>query len=406
MFHARPGGRTLAAFRRPWRPVISSLGDMDVSETSTAGAITGTGPLVSGIFANDPCVTQQGGTWMTQEAVVEAGNGGPALLLWQVSGWTQSPDEPLKAQPVIAGESDSTLGTACFTNLSSVHTPLLRRRALVSPLPPGESFVQVAAATGVCTDGNDSVTMTLLNLGAMSAPPQVRLSIWSTAVGTNGEYTSQPFDAAGGPLLISVSATAWSQTDDQPIGAVLYLDGEPIAYPKLFANQSGAHMGLVGSDVAVYNVSPGGHTLALMAETGTVCDIYDTWSLTVMEMQGASTVWQAFSNTPCREQSGGQVIASCTYEANGGVQVICVSLSGYSLSANQMLQAHVLVDGDPVGSLQIFANQASTHLLLCGGDIAPGKLPIGGHEIEVIADDGMVTDGNDTISLTILELFD
>jgi len=337
MFHTRRRGRTLAAIRRPWRPVISPLGDIDVIETYTAGATTGTGPLVSGIFANDPCVTQQGGTWMTQEAVVEAGNGGPALLLWQVSGWSQSPDQPLKAQPVIAGEADSTLGTASFTNPASVHTALLRRRALVSPLSPGESFVQVAAATGVCTDGNDSVTMTLLNLGAMSAPPQVRLSTWSTAIGTNGEYTSQPFDSAGGPLLISVSATGWSQTADQPIGAVLYLDGEPIAYPKLFANQAAEHMGLVGSDVVVDNAGPGGHNLALMADSGTTCDTNDTWSLTVAEMQGSSTAWQPFNNTPCSNQSGGQVIASCTYEAHGGVQIICVSLSGSSFTANQML---------------------------------------------------------------------
>ena len=383
----------------------SVLGDIGVSETTVAGAVTDTGPLVSSVFDNDACLAQQGGTWMTPEAVIEAGDGGPAMLFWQVSGFTQSAPGPIKAQPVIAGASDGSVGAACFTNLDAVHTALVRRRALLQqPLSPGESFVQVAAAIGLASDGNDAVTMALLNLGAMSVPPQVRLSSWGTASGSNGEYCDQPFASNGGPLFIAVAATAWSKTADQQIGAMLYLDGDPIAYPKLFANQAGAHLGLVGTD-KVYTASPGGHTLTLMADGQTVCDSNDVWSVMVLEMAGSSTAWQAFDNTPCPSQSGGQVLAGCPYTARGGVQLICVSLSGYSAAPNTMLQAQVLIDGDQVGTLQIFANQAEQHLLLCGGDIAPGSLPAGTHQVQVVAGDGMVTDSNDTISLTVIEVF-
>jgi hypothetical protein len=382
------------------------MGDSDVSEMTTADATsTGVGPLVSSIYANESCVSQQGDSAIIGEDVVDTGPGGPALLFWQASAWTPSAPTGLKLQPVIGPDQDPMMDAAAFANQSSVHMALLRRRALLSPLPPGESFVNVYAAGGVVTDPNDAVTMTLLNLGAMSQPPQVRMAVFGFAAGSGNEYASESFESAGGPLLISVSATAWSQVQDQMIGAVLYLDGEPIATPQLFANQPSNHAGLVGTDVVVLNLAAGGHQLVLLADSQTVCDTNDVWSLTVTEMMGSASAYQLFNVTPCPTQTGGSLIASGPYTARGGAQLVCVHLSGYSEIPNQMLQAHLVIDGNPVGSLEIFANQAQTHMLLCGGDIAIGSLPPGQHVIEVVADDGLCTDDGDRVSLTIVEVF-
>jgi hypothetical protein len=87
------------------------------------------------------------------------------------------------------------------------------------------------------------------------------------------------------------------------------------------------------------------------------------------------------------------------------VQLICLWLSGWSAKSSQMLQARVLVDDNPVGRLQIFANQPEVHMLLCGGDIAPGSIPPGQHTIQVVAGSTLVTDQNDRCSLTVLEVF-
>lgn len=375
------------------------MSDIRISNEAAAA----TGPLVTGVYENQTCLSQQGGNWMTPLAVIETGAGGPAVLFWQISAWTQLAPDGFKAQPVIANASDQTTGAAFFFNNSAVHAALLRRRALLSPLSPGESFFQIVSADNLVTDQNDVATAILLNLGSLSTPPQVRLSAWSTAQGTNGEYTAQNFYTAGGPLLIAVHASGWSKYDNQLIGAVLYCDGEPIAYPQLYANQSGTHLALVGTD-KVYTASPGEHQLALMADSQTVCDNNDVWSLTVIEMQGNSTVTQLFDAAPCPTQSGGSALAAAQYTSQGGVLMLLVQVSGFATAPSQTLQAQVLVDGDEVGSLQIFANQAEQHMMLCGGDIAPGAPPAGPHTVEVYAGAGMSTDGNDRISITVVEV--
>jgi hypothetical protein len=43
--------------------------------------------------------------------------------------------------------------------------------------------------------------------------------------------------------------------------------------------------------------------------------------------------------------------------------------------------------------------------LLCGGEIYPGDIPKGTHTLNVIADKGTVTDENDRVSLTVIEVF-
>ena len=399
VFHSGGHARTLGVLTHAVAAGKDVLGDMDMSET-TAPATTA---IVSPIYATTPCNVQSGNAAVVPETVIDVA-AGPALLLWQGSAWANTVERAGGMQPAV-GNSDPIDGASCFFNQTPMHLPLLRQRALVSPLPQGESLVGITASNQFTnTDANDSVTAALLAFGSMSAPPQVRLAGSGMAMG-GGSYTSQVFDCGGNDVVVSVAATAWAEVPNTLISAVLYLDGDPIAYPMIFANPSGVHMPLNAMDIRLSGLAPGGHQLDLTAGSNTVVDDSDVWSLTVMEMQGISGVTQLFENDVLPEQPGGQPIAKQVYQAGGGEQLILVSMSAWSQTPGRMLSALVLVDNDPVGTLQTYANQAGMHLALTGGDFAPGVLPPGQHAITVVAGPGTVTDENDRLCLAVLELF-
>ena len=152
-------------------------------------------------------------------------------------------------------------------------------------------------------------------------------------------------------------------------------------------------------------LAPGTHTLRLLPHANSTIDTNDVWSMTVIEFPVPATVAQLFGNDPCKEQPGGGVMASAPYSSKGGTQMICLWVSAYARQAEQTMSARVRVDGNPVGSLQIFPAIAGAHMLLCGGDIVPGSIPAGQHTIDVVAGDNTMTNVDDRISLTILEVF-
>lgn len=375
---------------------------MDMSET-TAPATTA---IVSSIYANAPCLAQGGNQAVVPETVIDV-SAGPALLLWQASASANTGDRLCGMQPSVGTWADEGYAASCFFNQTDIHLPLMRRRALVSPLQQGEAFVNLFATNEFTdTDPHDSVTMALLAFGSMSAPPQVRLAAAGMADGGNpGVYTTQPFDCEGGDLLLSVACTAWSQSPDTMISAVVYLDGDPFLYPMVFANPAGLHMPLNAMDIRLSGVSPGGHTITITAGANTVVDVNDVWSITLMEMEGSSTITQLFSNAVLPSQQGGQPLVKGVYQASGGEQLIMVSMSGWSQNGGDIVSAQVFVDNDPVGTLQTYASQGAMHVTLTGGDIVPGVLPPGQHAITVIAGDGTITDQNDRLTLSVLELF-
>lgn len=400
MFHSRLGGRTLGASPAPWRRARRVLGDMDMSETSSPA----TTAIVSQVYTAQPCLAQTGNQPVVDEAVVDVA-AGPALLLWQGSAWANTAGRLAGMRPAVGSSDDDFYGAACFFNQTAMHLPLLRRRVMVSPLSQGESLVAVTATNEFTnTDPNDSVTAALLAFGSMSVPPQVRLDAAGMAEGGGG-YTAQSFTCDGGDLVVSVACTAWAQQPNTLISAVLYLDGDPVAYPTILANPDSLHMPLNAMDIRLSGVQAGGHQLDLMAGSDTAVDDNDVWSLTVMEMQGESTVTQLFANDVLPDQNGGQPVAKQVYQASGGEQLILVSMSGWSSAGGQMISAQVFVDDDPIGTLKTYANQGAMHLALTGGDFAPGVLPVGQHAITVVAGPDTITDQNDRLTLAVLELF-
>ena len=374
----------------------------DSSETSRA--TMDASPLIAGVYSNYPCVPRSGGGKIVPDAVVDLGKPGPIALFYQCSAFTKAANQGMKVEPLVNEQGDPSRGTAVFVNPANTHVPLLRRRVSpVYPLPEGQSTFNVLGNSGVNTDPNDSVTMAAVDISEISPTPKVTLQEIGLAA-NSGLYTEQVFVSSGHPQLISVSATAWSQKAGQHIGAQLLIDNQPNANYQVFANVTSQHMSLVGGD-RVRSLPQGQHTLRLLPHASATIDSNDVWSITVMEFPSPSTLTQLLGNDNCKEQPGGGVIASAPYTSKGGTQLICLWVSAYAKQARRMISATVQVDDNPVGSVQIYPAIASSHMLLCGGDIAPGSIPAGQHTIQVIADDNTVTDVNDRISLTVLEVF-
>lgn len=375
----------------------------DMRTGADADAPEGAVPLVASVYASFPCRPTSGGAKIVPDAVVDLGKAGPIVLFWQCSAFTATPDRGLKAEPLVNELMDPSLATAAFVNPAGTHVPLLRRRVPHDTMPEGQSTFGIIAGDGVHTDPNDSVNMAALDVSDISARPKVKLSAFGAAA-SSALYTEQTFVADGHPMLVSVAATAWSKQAGQHIGAQLQLDNQPDANFQVFANVTSQHMSLVGGD-RVRTVAPGRHTLRLIPHAQTTIDANDMWSISVIEFPVPGIVTQLLGNDPCKEQPGGGVMASAPYTSKGGTQMICLWVSAYARQAGKMMSAAVQVDGNPVGRLQIFPAIAGSHMLMCGGDIVPGSIPAGQHSIEVIAGDNTVTDVNDRISLTILEVF-
>lgn len=362
-------------------------------------------PLVARIYGNQPCLRQSGGKKMVYDAVIDLGDAGPVVLFWQCSARTEVGARTLSVEPVVNDQDDERLKTQTHVNPKSVHAPLLRRRVQTRSLPQGQSIFAVRAGEGVVTDENYTVNMIALDISDMANPPLVRLDAWGPAERGDSVYAERTFTTEGGPMLVSLAATARPRKAGQLLMALAYLDNQPVAVMQIFANQADQHICMVGGD-RVLDAAAGQHTLRLVGSPDVIVDQNDYWSMSVLEMRKPASAAMLLDNGKCQAQQGEGVIATAEYESHGGQHLMCVWLSGYSHTADRTLMARVLVDDNPVGRLQVHANQADTHVLLCGGDIAAGSIPKGKHTIKVVSGNkDTITDVNDRVSLTVLEVY-
>jgi hypothetical protein len=103
------------------------------------------------------------------------------------------------------------------------------------------------------------------------------------------------------------------------------------------------------------------------------------------------------------------------FSTGGGSLLFLASGSGYSTAANRLIGMSVIMnlhppvgpDGPPIqtGSTQIWANPAFTHLTFPSMSVwrAPG-VPAGNYSVQLEAQAGTSSDGNDRYDLTIIEM--
>lgn len=383
---------------------------MAVSEGSpieriSAGAPAGViGPwtVVTPVLSDVQCNSQQGGELMAQGSVSPPASGTDALVFLAASGWATTVGS-ISATLELGSRSAPT---SVFVNDTSSHLALLRRRVFVPRLPLGPNSVSVTAGTGTVTDYNDRVNVTVVQRGASPKPFHVRRERSGPAASATS-ITSTPFPSQGGTLLISAAATGYSTSASQMTGMTISVDGQPIGVSQLYANEANSHQSFVPVDLVVVDISPGSHAVALAPQSGTTVDTNDFYSLTVVELlcpPSVMTATQVLANATCSTQGGGNTMASGTFASSGGTLVVAVSVSGFAAAENTLLQASIQIDNKEVGTTELYANRAQTHLCLTGNDVVATSVGAGNHTIGLIASSSTKTDYNDRCSITVIEV--
>lgn len=119
-----------------------------------------------------------------------------------------------------------------------------------------------------------------------------------------------------------------------------------------------------------------------------------------------SSVLQILENATAASQSGDGVVAQATVNFAGGDALLGFSGSAWTQTVGP-ISLTVWLDGEPLGGqLSIYANLAAMHMSLGRSwAYAPAVSP-GPHEVMVVAGMTTITDQNDRVSLTLLELGD
>ena len=210
--------------------------------------------------------------------------------------------------------------------------------------------------------------------------------------------TSAAFTTSGGTLMVFASGSGSSPVINNTIGMTVQLDGTSIGTASVASNEALSHRVFVSS-VLLTTPAAGSHTISLQAQTSTITDNFDYFSVTTLELPIGTNVAQLFN-----QSAGPLPLVGAPVTTSGGQVVVFASGSGWSLSpAFTKIGMSVLMDGSSVGTSQLFANDPGTHKTLTSNALV--VQPAAGPHTFSLADLGAtITDGADIFSLTVLEL--
>jgi len=98
--------------------------------------------------------------------------------------------------------------------------------------------------------------------------------------------------------------------------------------------------------------------------------------------------------------SGPLPLNSQFYTPTNGMLLIYVSGSMFAPSPQTMLVMNILMDGQQIGTCQVFANNPNIHMALVPAFIPVPQQQSGTHILTLAAGNG-VTDGNDCFNATV-----
>jgi hypothetical protein len=99
----------------------------------------------------------------------------------------------------------------------------------------------------------------------------------------------------------------------------------------------------------------------------------------------------------------GPLTTQGTFVSQGGILYMTVSGSAWSTSGQAQISVTVSVDGEQVGTAQVFTNEASSHKALIPLALQLPQLPAGSHSVALAAGAGTTTDTNDFFDVTVTE---
>jgi hypothetical protein len=147
------------------------------------------------------------------------------------------------------------------------------------------------------------------------------------------------------PAQLYVTASAYSNAPNQPIGVNVALDGKPLGSLKLFANEATSHKALVSMLFPVQFDDLNPHTLTFSAATpNTVCDANDVVGATLLMIADVPPfVWNTTGPVPqyttYQSQISGPALlffSGSAYHAGGGTIGLEVVIAGQPVAISQL----------------------------------------------------------------------
>ncbi len=120
--------------------------------------------------------------------------------------------------------------------------------------------------------------------GKISSPKWNLTQILNCKDGSNPLALNGVFKTGGGTLLIFVSGSGYSDSNNKQIGIEIKLDTTVIGKVCSFTNEWGSHKAFIMAPLVVTNISQGQHNLTLSLLSNTRIDDNDFFNVTVLEL--------------------------------------------------------------------------------------------------------------------------
>jgi hypothetical protein len=217
-----------------------------------------------------------------------------------------------------------------------------------------------------------------------------------------GTVAEANFNVNGGDALIGVSASAYSFGAGY-MSIEVWVDGQPTgARLAMYANQGEMHMSLGHTWAHCRGLSPGQHTLMLMAGNATVTDQNDVACATVWEMgDGCAVLFTEDAQCP---PGVAQNLIKEAVGTKGEQILVSASTSGWvTQQQGSFVGAAFSIDDGNAIDLEVCANNLNQHLATVPTDLIATPPQRGQHLVRLASAGNTSTDQGDTAHLTIVD---
>jgi hypothetical protein len=291
-----------------------------------------------------------------------------------------------------------------YASAGAMHLSMGHTWVWARGLSAGQHTIMLEAGPTTVTDQNDVACVTVIEpndglkiLFAEDAP---------CPKGMGQALITARAETNDNGVWISGSSSGWATVANNTVRSALLYDGGDGTLMEVFANNANQHLSVVPTD-NIQDTNRGNHEFQVYGGGVAATDLTDYAHLSVVEWvdytQGPSYLSQIQNVAAQGQQGGGAVVGSLPVPSKGGTLLVRVGVSGWSGAANQTLSVAVLIDGDKVGSTQVFANPSTTHMSLVPNDLVVAGIPAGNHNLTLVANGNTITDLNDRVSVMVME---
>jgi hypothetical protein len=235
----------------------------------------------------------------------------------------------------------------------------------------------------------------------LAPAPAAITSITQVLTNQQGPLTTAgTFVSQGGILYMTVSGSAWSGSGAALVSVAVSVDGELVGTAQVYTNEGGSHRALIPVSLQLPQLAAGAHSVTLSAGPGTATDTNDYFDVTVTEfVAGSASISAVYANA-----AGPLPLSGDTFTSHGGVLTLNAAGSGWSGGGAALIGMNVLVDGNVVGTAQVYTNEAGSHRAFISISVSLPGVGSGAHVVVLQPLPGTATDSNDFYNVTVVEV--